>query len=345
MPRLWRKEKSIIYALHPEKIPADGARLTYTFGLGAIAFLATLITLLTGIALTFYYVPTPAQAHDSIVLITDLVSFGALTRGLHYWAAQLMVVAVTLHLARIIFTGGYRPPREFNWLIGIALLVVTLIWDFTGYVLRWDDGAYWAFLVGTNLFREIPVGGEAIYRTLVGDVQIGASALLRFYGWHILGLTAVGILGIVYHLWRLRKDGGVSLPVSHEGEVRIFISRDELFFREFILSALVSALLVLFTLVFPVPLGPPANLTAGLGDVQAPWIFLWVQNLLRSVPPLWAGVVVPACVLALIAVLPFLDRRGAGRAIWFARERWKPQIILAAIAIVLTALSLQELWR
>ena len=341
----WRKEKSILYALHPEKIPASGARLEYTFGLGGIAVLSALITLLTGVALTFYYVPTPGDAHASIILIQDVVSFGAVMRGLHYWGAQVMVLAVTLHLARVVFTGGYRPPREFNWLIGIALLVVTLVWDFTGYVLRWDDGAYWAFLVGTNLLREIPAYGETIYRAIVGDVQIGANALLRFYGWHIFGLTVVGVFGIVYHLWRLRKDGGISRPMPNEDEEHAFVSRDELFFREFITAALVSAALVLLTLIFPAPLGIAANLDAGVSEVRAPWIFLWVQNLLRILPPLWAGIIAPLCILALIIALPFLDRRGPGRAVWFARERWKPQVILVAMAVVLIALSVLEVVR
>jgi quinol-cytochrome oxidoreductase complex cytochrome b subunit len=266
-------------------------------------------------------------------------------RGLHYWGAQLLVIAVTLHLARVIFTGGYRPPREFNWLIGVALLVVTLVWDFTGYVLRWDDGAYWAFLVGTNLLREIPAWGETIYRAIVGDTQISANALLRFYGWHVFGLTVMGAFGVVYHLWRLRKDGGVSRPASNDTEPRAFVSRGELFFREFVTGALVTAALVFLTLTLPAPIGPAANLDAGIGSVRAPWIFLWVQNLLRSLPPLWAGVIAPLFVLLLVSVLPFLDRHGPGRAIWFARGRWKPQVILGVIAIALIVLSIREVWQ
>jgi quinol-cytochrome oxidoreductase complex cytochrome b subunit len=343
--KFWRKEKSIIYALHPEKIPVSGVRFTYTLGLGGVAVLAALITALTGVALTFYYVPTPTDAHASVILMSDVVSFGAVMRGLHYWAAQAMVSAVTLHLARVVFTGGYRPPREFNWLIGVALLVVTLVWDFTGYVLRWDDGAYWVFLVGTNLLREIPMWGDAIYRAIVGDVQISANALLHFYGWHIFGLTIVGVFGVVYHLWRLRKDGGISRPASNDAEPRAFVSRDELFFREFIVAALVIAALIFLTLVSPVPIGPAANLDAGVGDVRAPWIFLWVQNLLRNLPPLWAGIIAPLFVLLLISVLPFSDRHGPGRSVWFARERWKPQVLLAMIGLVMIVLSIREVWR
>jgi quinol-cytochrome oxidoreductase complex cytochrome b subunit len=340
--KLWRKEKSLIYALHPKMIPASGARLSYTFGLGGITVFATLVTIVTGLALTFYYVPTPDAAHDSVVLINDVVSFGAVLRGLHYWGAQLMVIAATLHLARIVFTGSYRPPRELNWLIGLGLLVVTLLWDFSGYVLRWDDGAYWALLVGTNLFREIPVWGETLYRALVGDTQIGTAALLRFYGWHVIGLTLVGVFGIVYHLWRLQKDGGISRPLLKDGEVRAFISRDELFFREFITAALIAAALVFLTLIVPIPIGPAVNLNAGATQVRAPWIFLWVQNLLRVIPPLWAGILVPLGVLLALALIPFIDRRGPGRAVWFARERWKTQTLFTVIAIVLIVLSVRE---
>ncbi len=343
--KLWRKEKSIIYALHPDEIPANSARLTYTFGLGGIAVFATLVTLLTGLALTFYYVPTPEGAHDSVLLINDVVSFGAILRGLHYWGAQLMVIAATLHLARIVFTGGYRPPRELNWLIGLGLLVVTLIWDFTGYVLRWDDGAYWAMLVGTNLFREIPLWGESLYRALVGDVQIGASGLLRFYGWHIIGLSLIGVFGIVYHVWRLKKDGGISRPLLQSREIRLFISKDELFFREFITAFLVSAALIFLSVLIPSPLGQSASLGGMVADVRAPWIFLWVQGLLRILPPLWAGILVPLAVLLTLALIPFLDRRGPGRGIWFARERWKTQVLLALLALGMLAFSLLEALR
>ena len=344
--KLWRKEKSLIYALHPKRIPESGARFTYTFGLGGITVFATLVTVMTGLVLTFYYVPTPAEAYASVVTINDIASFGAIVRGLHYWGAQLMVIAGSLHLARVVFTGGYRPPRELNWLIGLALLIVTLLWDFTGYVLRWDDSAYWALLVGTNLFREIPVWGKTLYRVLVGDVQIGASALLRFYSWHAFGLTLIGLFGIIYHLWRLRKDGGISRPMLQKGETRKFTSRDELFFREFVTAAFLGAALIVISTFIPAPIGAAVNSTAGVTpEVRAPWIFLWVQNLLRVIPPLWAGIVAPLVILVALAWIPFLDSRGPGRAIWFARERWRPQALLVAVTVVMIVLSIREVLR
>ncbi len=338
---LWRKEKSIIYALHPASIPASGARFTYSFGLGGIAVFCFFATLVTGAALAFYYEPTTAGAHDSIILINDVVSFGSVIRGLHYWAAQFMVAAVTLHLLRVVFTGAYGRPREVNWLIGLAILVLTLLWDFSGYVLRWDSGGFWALLVGTNLLREIPGWGEIIYRTVTGDTQISSSTLLRFYGWHVFGFTLLGLWGIVYHLWRLRRDGGISTPVLKQGEAREFISRDALFFREFIAAAWTFSAMMFLALLVPARIGPGANPAAGIGAVRAPWIFLWVQNLLRILPPFWAGIIAPLCILAILGVIPFLDRLPA-RGVWFARDRWKAQVSVGVILTVLVVLSICE---
>ncbi len=343
--KLWRKEKSIIYALHPARIPACGAQPTYTLGLGGIAVLTFAVTVVTGIVLCFYYVPTPADAYSSIIVISDVASFGSVIRAVHYWSAQAMVVAVTLHLARVVFTGGYKPPRRFNWLVGVSLLVLTLVWDFTGYALRWDTGGFWALLVGTNLLREIPALGEPVYRAIVGDRQISAITLLRFYGWHVVGLTVVGLYGVVYHLWRLRRDGGISTPALKPGETREFVSRGDLFFREFVAGAFVCAALVFIALLAPAPLGRAANPDISVSAVRAPWVFLWVQDLLRVLPPFWAGVFAPTLVLLVIAGLPWLERGAEGRGIWLARECWKAQVVLTVVALILTVLSLHEVLR
>lgn len=339
--RLWRKNKSFIYNLHPSQIPAEGARWTYTFGLGGLAVLAAVITGLTGFLLMFYYVPTVEGAHPSLVFINSVVTLGGFLRSLHYWAAQMMVVASLLHLARIVFTGGYRSPRDFNWLWGLALLVITLLWNFTGYMLRWDAGSIWALLVGTNLLKEIPAVGQQLYLLVVGDTVLGANALLRFYSWHIFGLSLLGVGGIAYHIWRIRVDGGISHPLPTPDKPRRYISRETLFFQEMITALIATALLfVLSALVFPA-LGPPADLTTvGSAEVKAPWFFLAIQELLRYLSPLWAGWIIPLAGLALLALIPFIDRRGPGRGEWFAKARWRPQVLFAAIAGVVIVLTI-----
>src|SRR5688572_20528785 len=165
--RLWRKNKSLIYNLLPEQNPAYSAGLSYTLGMGGIAVMAALLTTLSGTLLLFYYEPTLQGAYPSMVLIDSVVHSGRFIRALHYWAAQVMIVAMIIHTARIVFTGGYRPPRDVNWFIGLGLLLVSLVWNFSGYVLRYDASSVWALLVGTNLLKELPGIGSALYLLIV----------------------------------------------------------------------------------------------------------------------------------------------------------------------------------
>lgn len=313
--------------------------------MGGFAVLTTFITTVTGALLMFYYQPTVDAAYPSMVLIDSVVYLGRFVRALHYWSAQLLVLAVVLHTARIVFTAGYRPPRDVNWFIGLGLLLVVLIWNFSGYVLRYDAGSIWALLVGTNLLKELPGIGASLYAIIVGDQALGPAALLRFYAWHVFALSLVGLGGIGYHIWRIRVDGGISRPEPVSGQRRQFISRETLFFRELIAALVVTSGLVLLSIFAPPRLGPPADLNRVGGEaVLAPWFFLAVQWLLRYLPPLWAGWLLPLAGLALLAVLPLLDRHGPGRGYWFARDRWKPQAAFAGLLLLVAFLTLVEWW-
>lgn len=335
----WRKRQSLLYALHAERTPAESIRLTYSFGLGFVAVLATLVAVGTGVLLSFYYEPTEDGAHASVTLIEDVAAYGSLVRGLHYWSAQVLVVAAALHLARIVLTGAFGRPRRTNWLIGLALFVLMLLWSFSGYALRWDEDALWALLVGTNLFREIPVYGEWLYRLLVGDAQIGAAALLRFYTWHVIGLTLVAGFGIFYHLFRLRRDGGLSRPPLRPGQHRQFVSPETLLYREAIATALMLAALLIISVLWPAPLGSPAQLDQPPAAAQAPWFFLWVQELLRWLPAFWAGIGVPLGLLLLLALIPWLSRTGRV-GVWFAPGRAPATTILFVTGAALLGLTL-----
>ncbi|HIC90066.1 MAG TPA: cytochrome bc complex cytochrome b subunit [Anaerolineae bacterium] len=339
--RLWHKHKSILYALHPNRLPAEGIRLTYTFGLGGIAVLTTLITILTGLLLTFYYQPTPEHAYASVVLLEDVVVWGSVVRALHYWAAQLMVVTATLHMARVLFTGAYARPRRFNWLVGWALLILTLLWDFSGYVLRWDNHTHWALLVGTNLIKLIPGFGHGLYRMLVGDEVIGAPALLRFYTWHVIGLTLVVVFGIVYHLFRLRVDGGISRPPRRPGQPRVMVGKELLFQKEIVAALLITGGLILAASLFPAPLGNASDLGSPPAEAKAPWIFLWIQRLLRWLPAPWAGMGIPLLVAVSLALLPWLVPR-VRPGTWFDRRQRLVQSIFGLGALLITLLTLWE---
>ncbi len=333
---------NFFYHLHPPTIPQREGSFCYTFGLGGISVLLFLVLAITGLLLTFFYVPTPDRAADSIQIITYQVPFGWLVRNLHYWAAQGMVIIVALHLLRVIFTGAYKLPRRTNYVIGMALLVGTLLLNFTGYVLRWDDGTHWALVVGTNLVKDVPLLGPTLYQILVGGAQINDATTIRFYGWHLFGLAIPALFLIVWHAFKVRRDGGIAHQ-QRVGDHAPRIDRGQLVKTEMTAALIVLASLILISIVLPAPIGPVADLPSSPSQAQAPWFFLWVQALLRPLPPVVAGILIPIALLALLIVIPYLiDRSKDGVAVWFNRPGRVAQIIAIAIFIGLIALTLVE---
>ena len=200
----------------------NSLRFAYSFGLGVILTVCFILLTVSGILLMIYYKPSTALAYDSIKDIHFVVPTGRFMRNLHRWAAHVMVVAVFLHMARVFYTGAYKKPREFNWLVGLALLALTLGLSFTGYLLPWDQLAYWATTIGANIAhspRELTdsLGMTALFdpgglmkRLLLGANQVGQEALIRFYVLHVAVLPLAMTLLMGVHFWRIRKDGGLS---------------------------------------------------------------------------------------------------------------------------------------
>ncbi|MDQ4148439.1 MAG: cytochrome b N-terminal domain-containing protein [Actinomycetota bacterium] len=204
---------SVLYHLHPVKVKRHGIKLSYTLCLGGLSFFLFIFLTITGIFLMFFYRPSTEVVYQDMVSLHTSVAFGQLVRNLHRWGAHLMVITVFLHMARVFYTGSYKPPREFNWIIGVTLLLVTLLLAFTGYLLPWDQLAIWAVTVGTQMAYESPVIGKEVSFVLLGGVQIGASTLIRWYTLHVLALPFVIVIQMAVHFWRVRKDGGISGPL------------------------------------------------------------------------------------------------------------------------------------
>lgn len=209
---------SFFLHIHPVKVKTNTLRITYTWGLGLISFYLFVVLTLTGIFLMFFYVPSTERAYTDIQALETEVTFGMLVRNIHRWAAHLMVLVVFLHMCRVFYTGGYKHPREFNWVIGVILWVITLVLSFTGYLLPWDQLSYWAITVGTNIAGAAPLVGEAIRVLALGAKEVGQDALLRFYVLHIMVLPVAITILILVHFWRIRKDGGVSAPATASEE-------------------------------------------------------------------------------------------------------------------------------
>ncbi|MDF1566060.1 MAG: cytochrome b N-terminal domain-containing protein [Deltaproteobacteria bacterium] len=213
--------------LHPTKVPRHAVRFRYTWCAGGLSFLLFLVTVVTGVVLMFYYRPTAEYAYADIKYLDFDVPFGMLMRNLHRWGAHAMVVLVWLHMLRVFLTGSYKAPREFNWVVGVGLLALTLLLSFTGYLLPWDQLALWAVTVGTNMARaapflghEGPFGAELgatarhdLRALFTGGSVVGPPTLLRFYVLHCIFLPLLASLGMVLHFWRVRKDGGISGPL------------------------------------------------------------------------------------------------------------------------------------
>ncbi len=222
--RILQVRSNIFLHIHPAKIPSHAFKVSFTWCLGGMTFFLFVMEVITGILLMFYYRPVTEYAYLDMKYLEFDVPFGIILRNLHRWAAHLMVVTIMLHMLRVFLTGSYKPPREFNWVVGVTLLVLTFLLSFTGYLLPWDQLAYWAITVGTNMIRSAPfIGHEGPFALLnkyndirfmvLGGTEIGANALLRFYVLHIMVLPFIAAVLIGVHFWRIRKDGGISGPL------------------------------------------------------------------------------------------------------------------------------------
>ena len=207
---------NVFFHLHPVKVSRKSLKATYTFGLGVLTTALFLELAVTGVLLMFYYVPSVERAFNDIVGLQTVVPFGQLLRNLHRWGAHLMVITTILHMVRVFYTGAYKPPREFNWGVGVVLLVLTLGASFTGYLLPWDQLSFWAITVGTSIVSYAPTMGTMIRSILLGGPEVGQEALTRFYALHIMVIPGVMLLIIGLHLWRVRKDGGLAANETKE---------------------------------------------------------------------------------------------------------------------------------
>ncbi len=199
--------------IHPAKVKKENLKFKHTFYLGFITFFLFLILVTTGIALMVYYRPYPSTAYQDMKDLRFVVFMGPFLRNMHRWAAHGMVVCVFLHMCRVFYTGSYKKPRQFNWVVGVFLFLLTLSLSFTGYLLPWDQLAFWAITVGTNIGSYAPLVGGQVRELLLGGHSVGEAALLRFYVLHVAVLPAVIILFTIVHFWRVRKDGGLSRPL------------------------------------------------------------------------------------------------------------------------------------
>ncbi|HYT75553.1 MAG TPA: cytochrome b N-terminal domain-containing protein [Vicinamibacterales bacterium] len=361
---------SFFLHIHPARVSRHALRPTYTFALGLISAILFVILSVTGLALMLYYVPYPPEAYRSMKDLQFVVTFGIVLRNMHRWSAHAMVFIVFLHMCRVFWTGSYKRPREFNWVVGVLLLLLTLGLSFTGYLLPWDQLAFWAITVGANIAAYAPIVGEQVKFLLLGGHMIGPMTLLRFYVLHCVILPLAMLMLISLHVWRVRKDGlsGAptrAIPVEEAAGVfpastktyglmalsrrpRVSVeSRDpndevfawpHLLYRELLVALAVIVVLHAVSLIFMAPLEEIADPTRTPNPAKAPWYFLGLQELVHY-SALIGGVIVPTLLVMALLVLPYLDRSEAGAGRWFAPERRVGNIVFTIIVLLLAGLT------
>ncbi len=360
--------------VYPVKIPARVLRMRYSFRLGYIAAVLFGILTITGVYLMFVYTPSPTVAYGDMQHLKTGVGFGQLVRNVHRWSAHLMVLVVFFHLVRVFFAGAYKRPREFNWVIGVVLLVSTLAFSFTGYLLPWDQLSYWAVTVGTNLVHYVPAIGTTLQDLLIGGDQIGPNTLLRFYALHVAVLPAFLTVMLAVHIWRVRKDGFAAERPStgafaeeatnrgpqgapaglYGGRTRLMgvVDRESvtaedrpvadavftwphLLARHVVVGLGVSAVVLGLGVAFAAPLRGLANPNLTPEPSKAPWYFVGLQELLSRFDPLVAGILIPAGAVLLLVLLPYLDRNPATEA----RNRKVAVLTFGGLAVIAVALT------
>jgi len=274
----------------------------------------------TGLILMIYYTPSPEKAYTSILHLMSNVPFGQLVRDIHRLGAEAMVIFTVLHMLRTFLTGSYKKERSFTWLTGVVLLGITMFLSFSGYLLPWDQLAYWAVTVGTSMAEAAPMFGNEVNLLMRGAPDIGANGLLRFYLLHVVLLPAAAALVISIHYYKVSREHGISLPAKFEEEG---VSAQEkkaakqrvdflpnLLTHEIFLTA-IGLLLVLLTVTvfgYNAPLESIANPQVTPLDTEAPWYFWWLQGMLKLGDKTLMGIIIPTILVAVLVSLPYIDR-------------------------------------
>ncbi len=339
---------SPILHIHPAKVSRSALRFNYTFGLGGLLILLSLVMAITGVLLLFAYTPSPDAAYQSMIALQTEVAFGNLIRNLHHWAGNLMVIVSLLHLLRVFFTAGFAPPREFNWVIGVGLFLLVVAANFSGYLLPWDQLAYWAVTVGTSLLDYLPLLGEPLTRLLLGGPEVGAATLTNFYALHIAVIPLSIFALISFHIWRVRKDT-ITVPrqPNQPSDAEKVTTIPHLISVELVYALVWLALLIAWSAFVDAPLEEAANPSHSPNPAKAAWYFMGFQELLLHFHPLFGAIVIPGLGLLGLVALPYLEQDSTSAGVWFrtSRGRW-----IAALSFLIGGAAtfgwvlLDELW-
>lgn len=333
---------TFLFHLRPIRLSRRAVRWTHTFGLGGSALVLWCTLAFTGMLMLLVYQPVPEVAYDSVLTLTTGVRFGPLVRGVHYWSANLLIVVILLHMARVVMTGGYHRPRRLNWIIGVGLLAGILASAFTGYLLPWDQRAFWAVTISTSMLSYVPLVGESLQHVVRGGAEIGSDTLLTFYTYHTTILPVLALALMAFHFWRVRKAGGVveppAAPEESHGADKVHFLPD-LLLREVSQALVVLAVVILLGALAGAPMGERANPGMSPNPAKAPWYFMGFQELLIHLHPVFAVLILPVAALAGCVALPWLGKDDEPSGRWFLSASARRAALISALIALMVSVA------
>jgi len=336
---------SLIFHFRPRSVQERTLRFTLTWGLGGMAVVLVCMLFGTGLMLKFVYQPVPDRAYASIIHLQNNVPFGELIRNMHHWGGNTLLVIVFLHFLRVFFTGAFHPPRQFNWIIGLAMFLAVLTSNITGYLLPWDQLAFWAITICTGMLEYIPGIGQWLQSLIRGGSDIGPATLSIFFAIHTAVIPASLLILMPFHFWRVRKASGLVIPRAPDGDPS---SRGDsvptipnLILRELVVAVVLIAFIMFVSVVFNAPLGAKANPGLSPNPTKAPWYFAGIQELFLHFHPLFALFIIPLLMLIALVSIPYFNYQTETAGVWFASHRGRRMAVLAAAtAIVVTPIGI-----
>ena len=332
---------SLILHFRPRSVHERTLRFTLTWGLGGMAVVLVCMLFATGLMLKFVYQPVPDRAYESIIHLQNEVLFGQLIRNVHHWSGNVLLIIVFLHLLRVFFTGAFHPPRQFNWIIGLIMFLTVLTSNITGYLLPWDQLAYWAITICTGMLEYVPGIGLWLQGMIRGGSNIGPATLSTFFAIHTAIIPACLFILMPWHFWRVRKAGGLVFPRrpdEDEGRVDEKVPTiPNLILREIVVALVLIAVIMTISIVFNAPLEAKANPGLSPNPTKAPWYFAGIQELLLHFHPLFALFIIPAFMLIALVSIPYLNYQTDTAGVWFASHRGRRMTAVAALTAAIIA--------
>ncbi len=309
---------SFLVHLHPRTIPAETLRVTLSFGLGGMAATLVMLLFISGLLQLLSYSPQAHQAYHSVLSMYEPGGLGGFVRNCHYWAGNLLVIITFLHMLRVMLTGALTGFRRYNWVVGIVLFTLVLFANFTGYLMPWDQLAFWAVTIFTAMLSYIPLIGDALMTLLRGGDEVGPETLSTFFAIHIGIVPALFVPLLIYHFWLIRKSGGLirRSRESTNSSVERLPAMPHLVAREAAVGFSLLALVLLFAAFVDAPLGTEANPAQSPNPAKAAWYFMGLQELLLHLHPSFAVSVVPLLVFLFFLSLPFLKDGTLSGGVW-----------------------------